>query len=112
MLKRVIFLSFLLITVTGCTNRIGGDIFFNQIDELQYSLNHSEWEQFTNEANELKRLYEEDKWVLQLLGDEGEYEALHENINQLIAATKEKDRTQTRVSLASIRTLLQNIYTM
>ncbi|WP_420810409.1 hypothetical protein [Halobacillus ihumii] len=37
---------------------------------------------------------------------------MHESINQLAAAIKEKDKTQTRVSLASIRTLLQNIYTM
>ncbi len=112
MLKKGMLIFFLLVIVTGCTNRIGGDIFFNQIDELQYSLNHSEWEQLTSGTKELKSLYGGKKWILQLLGDEEEYEGLHESINQLAAAIKEKDKTQTRVSLASIRTLLQNIYTM
>lgn len=43
------------------------------------------------DAGKLKGDYQSNKWKIQLLGDEDEYETLNESINKLIIAIEEKD---------------------
>ena len=83
----------LFIQLSGCDNTTGGDLLFNHVDQLEQALDHPKWEQITLRAYELKEVYEDNKWKLQLLGDEGEYEGLNESINNIIAAAKEEDTT-------------------
>lgn len=82
------------------------------MDKLEEALDDPEWEQIKVQAIELKEIYEEHKWKLQLLGDEGEYERLKESIQIIIAATKEKDTTNVRLELATARSLVADIYSL
>lgn len=79
---------------------------------MEHSLNQEDWEQLKSQVNELNTLYEENKWKLQLLGDEGEYEGLNESINRLFAAINTEDLTQAKVELATIRSILEEIYSL
>lgn len=111
-LKRALIFLCLLLLLTSCNKTLGGDAFFKHINDIESELGERNWEELTIQANELKDMYKKDKWKLQLLGDEGEYETLDESINKLIAAVKEKDKINVRMELASIQTLFESIYTL
>lgn len=111
MKKVAIYLCFLLL-LSACTIKVGGEEFFSCIDEMEQELNQPNWEKLSSKANEIKELYKKSKWKIQLIGDEGEYEGLDESINNLIASIKEKDTTNTRMELATIRTIIEDIYSL
>lgn len=112
MKRKLTFFIFLSIMLSGCTNQLGGDTFFNHIDLLEQEIDQSEWSKIATQADKLKSIYKDNKWKLQLLGDEDEYEGLHESINNLIAAAKEKDSTSTRLELATVKSILEDIYSL
>lgn len=111
-MKRTIVLLSMLLFLTACTNQVGGEVFFNHINELEKGLDQPDWTELSRQADELKKMYEEDKWKLQLLGDEGEYEELYKSINKLIATVREKDPLSTRIEVAIARSLLEDIYSL
>jgi hypothetical protein len=103
---------FLLLLLTSCENNVGGDAFFNQINKIETELIEPNWDGVIVQAEELKEIYKKDKWKIQLLGDEDEYESLYESINKLITASKEKDLTNTRIELTTIHTHIEDIYSL
>lgn len=110
-LKKLLVLCCFLF-LTACTDQIGGKAFFEHIDKLENGLDQPQWEELAIQANELKEMYEKDKWKIQLLGDEGEYESLNESLNNLLATIKEEDTLTTRMELATILTLFEDIYSL
>lgn len=112
MLKKIVIYMLLLILLSGCANISAGDLFFNHMDQLEEALDQPDWEQIKLQANELKVIYEDNKWKLQLLGDEGEYESLNETIQRIIAVVKEEDITNMRMELATARALVKDIYSL
>lgn len=109
--KSLLFLS-LIIILSGCAQASGKEPLLNHMDHLENALDNPKWEQITQQANELKKIYKDNKWKLQLLGDEGEYEGLNESINKIIAAAKEKDTTNIRLEMATARSLILDIYSL
>ncbi|TXL64055.1 DUF4363 family protein [Cerasibacillus terrae] len=108
----ILFCFCILLILVGCENNVGGHAFFNQINEIENSLEDPNWDKITLQAEELKEMYKKDKWKLQLLGDEEEYETLYESINKLIIAIEEKDRTNIRLELSVIHTHIEDIYSL
>lgn len=82
------------------------------MDQLEETLDQQDWEKIKVQANELKDIYEDNKWKLQLLGDEGEYELLNETIQRMIAIVKAEDITNFRIELATARSLVADIYSL
>lgn len=111
-MNKLIFIVSLLLVLTGCDVIIGGDLYFNQINQIEDSLEDPDWDTINSQAKELKHMYKRNKWKLQLLGDEGEYERLDESINKLITAIKEKDMIFIRMELTMIQTDIENIYSL
>lgn len=109
---KVYMMLLLIILLSGCAHTLGGDLFFNQIDQLEKSLDQSDWSELKFQANKLKDIYEKKKWKLQLLGDEGEYERLNESIQKMIAAIKEEDSINVRLELTISKTLIKDIYSL
>lgn len=101
-----------ILLLSGCSNKVGGDYFFNHIDEMEQALSQPEWTVITQQAEELKYMYKDNKWKLQLIGDEGEYESLDESIGKLIEAIKEEDILNVRMELATIKSYLNGIYSL
>ncbi|MBR3119059.1 DUF4363 family protein [Oceanobacillus profundus] len=112
MKKIKILLASLAILLAGCTNQVGGDYFFNHIDQIEQEIDQSNWDKIAVQTDELKKMYKKNRWKIQLLGDEGEYEELHISINILIAAVLEEDSTSARLELATVRSILEDIYSL
>lgn len=98
--------------ISGCAQASGKEPLLSHMDLLENALDNPKWEQITQQANELKKIYKNNKWKLQLLGDEDEYEGLNESINKIIAAVKEKDTTNIRLEMATARSLILDIYSL
>lgn len=111
MKKILIYLGFFLL-LTGCENNIGGDAFFQQISEIENKLEEPNWKEVVIQAEVLKELYKKDKWKIQLLGDEDEYESLYESINKLITASEEEDFINAKMELTTIHTHIEDIYSL
>ncbi|MEN2767417.1 DUF4363 family protein [Ornithinibacillus xuwenensis] len=110
--KPYLLIIFLSLLFSGCGQPIGGEIFFNQINALEDSISHTDWEETKLQMDELIKIYEETLWKLQLLGDEGEYEGLHESLERLKPAVDQEDKLQALLELATIKGYLEGIYSM
>ena len=110
--NRYLLYLLMILLLSACANKMGGEAFFNRLDDMEQALDQEDWNTITQHAEELKRVYSDQKWKLQLLGDEGEYESLYRSINNLIAAIKEKDSVNVRLELATAKSLLEDIYSL
>ena len=111
-MKKIILIVCSCVFLIGCENNIGGDIFFNQIQTIEDALEHPDWTEVAAKAKELKQIYKEEKWKIQLLGDEDEYESLYESINKLIVASDKQDQMNTHMELSVIHTHIEDIYSL
>ena len=111
-MKRYLLYVWMIFLLSGCSIRTGGEAFFTQIDEIEQALEQPEWNTITQHAEELKKIYQDEKWKIQLIGDEGEYEDLNESINRVIAVAKEKDSSNIRLELATTKSILEEIYSL
>src|SRR5699024_6949518 len=102
----------MILFLTGCENQVGGDAFFNHLDEFENGLDQQDWDELSIQTNKLKEMYEKNKLKLQLNGDEGEYEELYKSISKLIATDKEEDTLSTRIEIATTSSLLEGIYSL
>lgn len=96
-----------LLILGGCK---AGEGFYKKIDEINHSVEQSDWKQTREGAEKLSNMYKDGKWKLQLLGDEAEYEGINVELEKLKEATNAKDKTQVKVSLGTIRAHLRDIY--
>ncbi|RDW15931.1 DUF4363 family protein [Oceanobacillus chungangensis] len=102
------------IILSACSSLVGGDYFLEKITSIDqhFSQQETDWKKIKEECYELKRLYGKNEWKLQLLGDEGEYEDLKNSIAKLITAIEEKDRTQARIELSTVKSFIKDIYSL
>lgn len=84
----------------------------SKIERIEKLVEERAWEHAASEADALKHLYQKEKWKLQLLGDEGEYEQLDQELEKLSAAIANRNSTEALVILSAARVVLQNIYSM
>lgn len=110
--KRYLFCFIIILLLSGCSDPVGGEVFFNHIDEMEQALDQQEWNMITQYVEDFKKIYKDEQWKLQLLGDEEEYEGLYRSINNLVAAVKEEDSVNLRMELATSRTILEQIYSV
>lgn len=110
-MKRILLLMMTSLLI-ACSNLTGQANFKEQIEMIEEDLASENWQALQEEAAELKKLYKDQQWKLQLLGDEGEYEGLNMSINRLFIAIEEKDRTEAKLELANIQSLIADIYSL
>lgn len=117
MLRKSILISLLimlllLFMLPGCSNIIGSQALKGQINVMQQQLMAEDWEALGIQMNRLNKIYSDNEWKLQLIGDEGEYERLHESINRLQAAITAKDIQAASLELATIESIAEDIYSL
>ncbi|AYA74379.1 hypothetical protein DOE78_02335 [Bacillus sp. Y1] len=112
MLKKWTMSFFLLILLSGCSSITGKNDFYEKINSIEQALNDPDWKQLKSLGNELDQLYQGSQWKIQLMGDEDEYESLQESINHLIVAIEEQDLTETKLEVATIKTFIEDIFTL
>ncbi|RHW37415.1 DUF4363 family protein [Lysinibacillus yapensis] len=112
MIKKNILPLFLVVLLSGCGGIMGENDFSGKIDDIEQALRKPNWKQLNSLGKDLDRLYEQNLWKIQLMGDEDEYESLQESINHLIVAIEEKDQTEIKLEIATIKTYLKDIYSL
>ncbi|GIO25905.1 DUF4363 family protein [Ornithinibacillus bavariensis] len=112
MLKRIFILCSLLLCITACNDPIAGQPFFDRITAMEKSIKEEEWEISKKQWKEFNSHYKDNTWKLQLIGDENEYEGVHESLLRLEAAINQHDSTQALIELANIKAYLEQIYSM
>lgn len=112
MFKKICIPITLSLLLMGCSNLTGKDAFFDEMKKFEVAVEQENWTELENYITKFKDLYDKEKWKVQLLGDEGEYETLEENIDHLIVSIQEKDILETKLTLATIKSLLNFIYSL
>ncbi|WP_245799369.1 DUF4363 family protein [Virgibacillus siamensis] len=103
----VVFLGVCMILLTGCQSE---KAFFHEMQDINKTVEQKDWDQAKANVKKLSQLYKKEKWKLQLLGDEAEYEGINVELQVLKESVQAKDKTQTKVSLGTIRGHLKDIY--
>lgn len=108
--------QFLLLMTTGlliaCGNVTGQANFNERIDIIEQHLAEEDWNNLQEQGNLLKKLYDDQQWKIQLLGDEGEYEGLNIGINRFLKAIEEEAMMEAKLELATIQSLIDDIYSL
>ncbi|RUL49010.1 DUF4363 family protein [Lysinibacillus antri] len=112
MMKKWGLLLLLSIFLSACSKMNGEYEMSEKIHSIEQIVNEPNWEQIQSLGDELKQLHKQNEWKIQLLGDEDEYESLQESINNLLVAIEEKDLTETKLELSTIKTYLDDIYSL
>jgi hypothetical protein len=115
--KRTIWLCFLatIIFFSGGAQAAGSKVDRPLIQKVTSIISYVEYDQWTlanQEVAKLRGMYKKEKWKLQLLGDEEEYEGLDRELDHLASAALDQDKTEAKKSLVHIRAILKAIYSM
>ena len=110
-MRRLLLIPLLFILV-GCSNVTDKHDFKEALDALEASIQIEDWKVIEEHAKAIKSQYEHSKWKLQLLGDEDEYESLQESINHLVHAANTKDKSDLGKEITTIKTYLEQIYSL
>src|SRR5690606_28097623 len=98
--------------LSGCSKFTGQEDFNDIIDNIQQSVEQKEWKQLKSHGDDLLKIYHSNKWKLQMIGDEREYEELYESIKRLLVVIEEKEVTEIKLSLATIESIIEEIYSL
>jgi uncharacterized protein YceK len=112
MMKKWILFLTLFILLSGCSKITGENEFSEKINSFEQALHELDWKQIKSLGNDIEQLYQQNQWKIQLMGDEDEYESLQESINHLIVLIKEQDLTEIKLEVATIKTFLEDIYSL
>lgn len=112
MVKKGCMYLLMAIIISSCSNITGEDVFLTYISSLEQSLDQEDWQHVKKQADELIEVYNDHKWKVQLLGDEGEYEGLVESMHRFIVAIDDEALIEAKLELSTIKTLIKDIYSM
>lgn len=108
--KIIIVFSLILLFASGCSvSEFNRAIFHKRIDTIETFINQSNWTEAENEVEELKRIYTDDLWKLQVLGDDREYTVLKMEINKLLTAIDASDKQAAKMQIAIIEGYLNQV---
>lgn len=82
---------------------------FEKIEKLKSHVHHENWDEAMVINDDLKGWYTKNKWKLQLLGDESEYEEVEHDISKLKSALEEKDKSESKIMIENLKTTLKQI---
>lgn len=105
-------LIFCMLLIAGCAEITDETDFKGAVDALEAVLDSEDWQLINEKVTAIEEQYSRSKWKLQLLGDEDEYESLQESVNHLKTAAKSKDKSECEKELTTIRTYLDQIYSL
>jgi hypothetical protein len=95
----------------GSAEAAGVDPVEKQADAILELIERNQWDEAVEPTMKLKELYQKNKWKYQLLGDEEEFEHLNLEIDKLRVAVRMKDSSEAQLILATIQSILTDIYT-
>ena len=113
MMKKALLCLIILLMITGCSAHTGKKDLLNTIEDMEQGLKASaDITSLKLQVIEIRKLYDKHEWKIHLIGDEGEYERLNEAINRLTAAIEEEEWFDAQLELATIKTIVKDIYSL
>lgn len=104
-----LIISFLLLS--GCTSHsIGKKPIYEESNKLMDLVDASQWETAEKAAQKIQKMFKKNKWKYQLLGDESEYNGLHQEISKLKVSIEEKDQPEAKRNIVLIQDYIHSIY--
>lgn len=82
------------------------------LTKIDLHIDQFNWNKAKSDTRQFTKIYEKEKWLLQLLGDEGEYEEMNHSINKLKAALQTKDDTEAKMEIANIEAVIEEIFSL
>src|SRR5690606_26176438 len=110
MIKKSLLLIFVHIMISDCSAQNGSAEFKGAVQRLEQLINDKDISGLKREVEVINKTYDKNEWKIQLLGDEGEYEGLHESIGRFIAAVEIEDLETAKTELGAIKAFLKDIY--
>src|SRR5699024_1223244 len=83
---------------------------YQSSDDVKGLVNDTHWKKAEEEGKHIEKLYKENKWKYQLMGDETEYNKLDEEISKLQVSLEEKDTKVAKRNIAVIQHFIESIY--
>lgn len=112
MFRKSLLLIVALIMVSGCSAQNGNKEFKDTVARLEQLISDNDVASLKREAEIINQTYNKNEWKIQLLGDEGEYEGLHESIGRFVAAIEIEDLETAKIELGAIKEFLKDIYSL
>jgi len=82
---------------------------FEKIEVMKTHVNQENWDQATKMYDQLDLWYRKNRWKLQLLGDEAEYEEVAHDISRIRITLEEKDKLESKMLIENLKTTLKQI---
>jgi len=111
-MKKYAFFLLIAIILLVFTNQTGKEEFNEKIAILEQSLNKEDWNLAKKQMEDLSSYYDHNLWKVQLVGGEAEYKDLYETFSRLSILIEEKNRTDSKVELQTVKTLVEHIYSL
>jgi Domain of unknown function (DUF4363) len=111
-MKKYAFFLLIAIILLVFIDQFGKDEFNEKIANLEQSLNKEDWDLAKKQMDDLNSYYDHNLWILQLVGGEAEYKDLYETFSRLSILIEEKKRTDSKVELQTVKTLVEHIYSI
>lgn len=112
MIKKFVLCLVGIMLITGCSAQTGEKDLMKTIENIEQGIAQEDISFLKEQANLIKELYKKNDWKIHLIGDEGEYERLNESINRLIAAIDAEELTDAQIELATLKTIVHDIYSL
>ncbi|UFU00286.1 hypothetical protein KO561_04860 [Radiobacillus kanasensis] len=109
--KKVLLAGLISICILGgWTLQEDDNRFKSSLIQIEGLVDSEEWDKASEEAYQLRDIYQNEKWKYQLLGDENNYKGIQKEMEKLLASISVEDKKQVKVETAVIRTLYKDIY--
>ncbi|WP_027723812.1 DUF4363 family protein [Tuberibacillus calidus] len=83
-----------------------------RIKNLKTSITQTDWNKAYEQAVDLRKHFDKNRWKYQLLGDEQEYEGISNDIENLKAAILARDKSMALILTYDIKEVFDQIYEM
>ncbi|WP_227936124.1 DUF4363 family protein [Alkalihalobacillus deserti] len=88
------------------------ELLFNEINELQHLIEEEEWDDVRSNISAFEKRYTQQKWKLQLLAAQSDYQDIGLEVELLKEYVKDEDEVECLLRLRQIHYRLTNIYNM
>jgi hypothetical protein len=82
----------------------------DKVSNIIISIRHTDWNMAYKQTVDLRGYYNKNRWKLQLMGDEQEYEGLSSDIENLKAALIAKDKAEALIFIYDIKEIFNQIF--
>ena len=111
-MKKSILYLIILLVLSGFSvnNQINENGFKSNLEKMNIIVTQKKWKEANKTMQELTQIYHEEKWKLQLLGNEDEYNGIAKELKLLQTSIDVQDKKEAKYHLTIVKHKLNSIY--